>query len=205
MPIRIYSTPPPDLLRAPHAGDYCILIPPLSKADTTGAVWGALPIYLHYQHTDPDSAFSCLSALELAAPVSGAARDHVPLISPDGARPFAGAHLDAALSSILKGMGAAARGYSWHSARIRLACCLLSAGASAAQIQALCRWQSEDSLRVYARLDPEAYRSLLDRARAANPNSVSTANLPPLSDDLAVRQLLGLTLADIRQVEREAA
>ena len=47
--------------------------------------------------------------------------------------------------------------------------------------------------------------SLLDRARAANPNSVSTANLPPLSDDLAVRQLLGLTLADIRQVEREAA
>ena len=30
---------------------------------------------------------------------------------------------------------------------------------------------------------------------------MSTANLPPLSDELAVRQLLGLSLADVHTVE----
>ena len=36
--------------------------------------------------------------------------------------------------------------YSWHSFRVALACSLLASGASHAEIQALCRWQSEASL-----------------------------------------------------------
>jgi hypothetical protein len=86
--------------------------------------------------------------------------------------------------------------YSWHSARIYLACALLAAGASAAQIQALCRWQTEDSLRIYARLNPARYQQLLDSARTADVASVSTASLPALDAALAIRQLLGLTLSD---------
>ena len=68
-----------------------------------------------------------------------------------------GAQLDAALSSILASLGSARSSYSWHSARIALAvaCSMLEAGATSAQIQALCRWQTEDSLRVYARLNGE--------------------------------------------------
>ena len=86
--------------------------------------------------------------------------------------------------------------YSWHSARIYLACSLLAAGASHAQIQALCRWQTEDSLRVYARLNPSSYRELLSRAASAQVESVSVGSLPPLSSELAIRQLLGLSLVD---------
>ena len=202
---RIYSTPPAELLRSPRPGDYAILVPPVSKADSTGEVWGALPIYLHHQATDPDCAFHHLAALELALPASGESRQHAPLISPDGITPFSGSQLDAALKSILTPLGAARSSYSWHSARIRLACCLLDAGASAAQIQAICRWQTEDSLRVYARLNPDKYNALLSAAARSDPTSVSTANLPPLSDELAVRQLLGLSLADVHTVEREEA
>ena len=51
----IYSTPPAELLQSPRPGDYAILVPPVSKADSTGEVWGALPIYLHLQATDPDA------------------------------------------------------------------------------------------------------------------------------------------------------
>ena len=72
----------------------------------------------------------------------------------------------------------------------------LAAGASVAQIQALCRWQTEDSLRVYARLNPGSYDKLLTRAASADVLSVSVASLPPLSSELAIRQLLGLSLVD---------
>ena len=201
---RIYSGPPPELLRAPRVGDHAILVPPVSKADPTGEVWGALPIYLHFSTDDPDAAFHHLAALELAMPVAdSSSREQVPLISSDYKTPFQSGHLDSILSVILRQhLGAACAGsYSWHSARIYLACSLLAAGATSAQIQSLCRWQTEDSLRVYARLNADKYRQLLEAAAAADVASVSTSSLPPLSDELALRQLLGLTLRDVQQLD----
>ena len=194
----IYATPPPDLLRAPRAGDHAILVPPPSKADMTGEVWGSLPIYLHFEPSDADCAFHHLANLELFRPVEGRDRSSVPLISPDGCAPFRGAQLDAALAKILAlivGKPNASK-YSWHSARIDLACSLLATGASSAQIQALCRWQTEDSLRVYARLNPTSYRARLSRAATADVSSVSTSALPAIDSELLIRQLLGLTVAD---------
>ena len=95
--------------------------------------------------------------------------------------------------------------YSWHSARIGLACSLLASGASSAQIQALCRWQTEDSLRVYARLNPEKYASLLRDAARADVTSVTTASLPTLSSELLLRELLGLRAADLAAAAAEVA
>jgi hypothetical protein len=161
-------------------------------------VWGALPIYLHYSPTDPDAAFNHLATLELVVPATGEQRQRVPLISADNRTPLAAAKLDRMLTIILRrvvGVANASK-YSWHSARIYLACSLLAAGASSAQIQALCRWQTEDSLRVYARLNPGRYNDLLTRAARADVSSVSVASLPPLSSELAIRQLLGLSLVD---------
>jgi hypothetical protein len=114
------------------------------------------------------------------------------------ARPLAASQLDSMLQLILRRLigKVNASKYSWHSARIYLACSLLAAGASHAQIQALCRWQTEDSLRVYARLNPSSYRELLSRAASAQVDSVSVGSLPPLSSELAIRQLLGLSLVD---------
>ena len=195
---RVYSTPPAELLRNPRPGDYAIVIPPVSKADPRGEVWGALPIYLHWSVRDADCAFAHLAQLELVLPASGAARAAVPLISPDGASPFRGSALDAALRALLSrpsGVGRAhAASYSWHSARIYLACALLAAGATHAQIQALCRWQTEDSLRIYARLNVDQYKQLLESATDASVHSVSTASLPPLSSELLLRELLGVSL-----------
>jgi hypothetical protein len=194
----IYADPPADLLRHPRNGDYAILIPPPSKADPYGEVWGALPIYLHHSPTDPDAAFNHLATLELTVPAVGQQRRVVPLISADNKRPLAASQLDSMLQLILRRLigKVNASKYSWHSARIYLACSLLAAGASHAQIQALCRWQTEDSLRVYARLNPSSYRELLSRAASAQVESVSVGSLPPLSSELAIRQLLGLSLVD---------
>ena len=161
-------------------------------------MWGALPIYLHHSPTDPDAAFNHLATLELTVPAVGQQRRVVPLISADNKRPLAASQLDSMLQLILRRLigKVNASKYSWHSARIYLACSLLAAGASHAQIQALCRWQTEDSLRVYARLNPSSYRELLSRAASAQVESVSVGSLPPLSSELAIRQLLGLSLVD---------
>jgi len=76
---------------------------------------------------------------------------------------------------------------TFHSFRIWLACALLQAGATGAQIQALCRWQSEDSLRIYARLNAGAYGSLLTAAMRADVHSLRITSLrdqlPFLSKD----------------------
>ena len=87
--------------------------------------------------------------------------------------------------------------YTWHSARIYLACALKAAGASSGQIQALCRWVSEQSLHIYARLNETTYSYWLNRAMVAPVNSSTlttslAAGLPTLDDDDVVRCLLTL-------------
>ena len=78
--------------------------------------------------------------------------------------------LDALLQRMLRRhfAPATAKLYSWHSARIFLACSLLASNASRAQIQALCRWQTEESLNIYALIGEEQYSRLIVQAMATN-------------------------------------
>ena len=94
--------------------------------------------------------------------------------------------------------GAQVERYSWHSARIYLACSLLGAGASNGQIQAMCRWLSEESLHIYARMNETTYTYWLQRALTANVNSVRATSLsarcPLIEDAQIVGELLRLNL-----------
>ena len=58
------------------------------------------------------------------------------------------------------------------------------------RIQAICRWQSEASLRIYARLGLQDYTDALRRALRADISSVSTNNLPQLDGSREVVQYL---------------
>jgi len=190
---RVYVSPPANLLAAPQPGDCVMLKPPLSKADPFGAVWGASPIYLSYEPNDPLCAFSALAAVEIHDPVD--ARENTPLLSPDGASPFLAGHLDTMLRAMLVvTVGAAeATKFSWHSMRIWLACSLLASGASHAQIQALCRWRSDEALAIYARLNQTTYAALLWRALVADVNSVRMNQLPDVDAEDVFRSIPGCT------------
>ena len=137
--------------------------------------------------------------------VSAEARASTPLFSPGGGKAFTGYALDSTLQALLRSFLPPAKAalYSWHSARIYLACALLAAGASPGQIQALCRWVSEQSLHIYARLNETTYSYWLRRAMVAPVNSTRTtslvAQIPPTDDDDVVRGLLGLNLAEVRE------
>ena len=63
--------------------DGAILIPPPSKADQTGEIWGVHPIHLAYDPTDRANAASWLRKLELKLPVVGARRAAVALFVTD--------------------------------------------------------------------------------------------------------------------------
>ena len=54
---------------------------------------------------------------------------------------------------------------------------------------ALCRWQTEESLAIYARLGEADYTRLLERSLHADISSVSTANLPVLGAHTALMDL----------------
>ena len=78
--------------------------------------------------------------------------------------------------------------YTWHSFRIFLACSLLVSGASSAQIQALCRWQTEASAALYARLGCSDYGRLLTRAMGAVIDSSTTPNLDAFRPPISLRE-----------------
>ena len=68
--------------------------------------------------------------------------------------------------------------YSPHSFRRYLACALKAQGTSDSTIQALLRWKTAESLKLYSFLSDESYANLVDSAGAADVSSVRTNALP---------------------------
>ena len=198
---KLYAVPPPHLLRDPQPGDHVLLTPPVSKSDQFGEIWGASPIYLRYRAGHLLCAFSALAEIELHDPCT-IDRHKRPLFSPDGVNAFTSSKLDRILVSALAHIGLAptvAKQYSWHSARIYLACALLATGASRPQIQVLCRWQTEESLNIYARLNETIYSSLLGKALTASVTSIRTTSIAGiiLDGEDSVRALLAADFTNV--------
>ena len=92
-----------------------------------------------------------------------------------------------------------------------MATTLLAAGASHAQIQALCRWQTSQSLAIYARMSANDYGSLLDRAMAAKIDSARADHLAHALPFLDMRDVLrsiqaaGQSLTPTRDLDLDTA
>ena len=158
--------PPSNLLRHPTYFDYVSVYPRQSKCDYTGEIWGDKPSYHHYS-TTVGNAFVALARLELRAQVAGGeARRVTPLFIDNNRRPvspsFANLILDAMLLTFLAPL--IAYRYTWHSFRIGLATRLHRAHVSDSDIQAICRWQSADSLKIYIKMTAEDYLEKLTKA-----------------------------------------
>ena len=84
------------------------------------------------------------------------------------------------LDAMVTAVGKDPKQFSFHSARIWLACALKEAGASnnRTRAQGMVRWLSEDSLRIYARDSRHTYAHWLDKAMQANVEAKQAANLP---------------------------
>jgi hypothetical protein len=184
---------PADLLSSPQPGDFAVLQPPPSKSDPFDMVWGSKPIFLPFS-SDPLSAFTSLADIELNDPITGSP-DLTALFTDDHGAPFTGHFLDRLLHGLLLRHfpESVAKNYSWHSCRIWLATALLASGASRAQIQALCRWQTDESLNVYACLGAEQYSRLLAGAFGVRIDAARAATLAEAAPFICRHDVLAAT------------
>jgi hypothetical protein len=183
-----------ELLSMVSDRDYAILKPPPSKADQWGTVWGNLPIYLTFDKSKSVNAASALRTLELNFPVDDIMRRRrTPLFCANDWKPLTGSFMDIYIQAALQAVGCQTK-YSWHGFRASLACRLLAAKATNPQIQALCRWQSKESLRIYAKLTQQDYHQLLDDAYAQDISQIQYAALPKHSDLQMVQSMSNFQL-----------
>ena len=175
--------------------DYAVLMPPPSKTDQFGVIWGDKPMYLPVRFTTSYCAALRLRELELLYPVPAEERENTPLFCMEPGVPFTHnvmTKLLVAIKDIIMPEIDDKSVFTYHSFRVLLATQLGCSGRTGPEIQALCRWQSPESLAIYVRLQPREAISMLDAAQNATITSYSTVNLPcfkasHLSDAISVQ------------------
>ena len=189
------TDPTEEQLRSMRPGSsWAILKPCPSKSDPFGMVWGTKPIYLSYCPSREINAASSLLQLEIMCPAHGNSRREIPLFCDNDKAPLTGAAMDKLLRMMLTAIKQTTL-YSWHSFRAALACQLLDAHASTADIMSLCRWQSEESLAGYAQHSAQAYTTLLDAAYARDFTQVRYSQTPVAMEHEMLRNMSGLHIA----------
>lgn len=136
-----------------------------------------------------------LGELELAFPVHGYDRRRKTSIFRDSdSKLLTGSNMDRLMSAALEAIGISTK-YSWHGYRASLACSLLQAGRSNAEIMSLCRWQTKDSLLVYAQLDHVNYSEMLRQAYGRDISTIQPSERPVvarvLSEQSVAQELRG--------------
>ena len=189
-------------------GDLAILIPPKSKCDQYGLEWGQAPIYLRFSSSAPICAARALRDVEVALPRHGLQqREGTALFTTDAGAPLTSSAVDTLFKACLRDAGvpstAVAR-YSPHSFRRYLACALKAQGVADSTIQALLRWKTAESLKLYSFLSDEAYADLVDEAGQADVSTVRT-NALPRADMLGPAHALHSARTDIAAAARSAS
>ena len=168
-------------LQALTERDYALIIPPPSKTDRFGIVWGDKPMYFPVRFSAPYCAALQLRSLELVYPLHGEHRQQAPLFVQDVGVPFTFHILSALLTAVKPLIMPDVEdnsAYTYHSFRVLLATQLGSSRCSVEEIQSMCRWLSPASVALYNRMQPLDAIGMLDRAQAATISSTASANLP---------------------------
>lgn len=185
------------ILRALRPGDFLVITPPPSKSDQFNAVWGAHPVYIPFRDTHRNAAAAIRDlALTLGEPFRAQSNKRAVFVN-NLKRPLKGTTMSSALYSAMSSLvgNERAKLYTWHSGRIYLATALYASNVKPQVIQAMLRWQTDESLRAYARLSMDDSARMLDQAAKAAVASVQTSNIP-------IYEQFGLFLA-IQQVVEE--
>ena len=183
----------------------------ISKADSDGSKFGPSLVSLLYNPRNPMSFAVALADHYRLFPVRGAASAATPLFTTDGVRRWTASQLDATLSGVMAvTLTAAQRKHkTMHSKRVFCATGFRDIKSSDGEIQALVRWSSLESLRIYARMGLEYQamrRDALLAARVDAMNAAARSTLPVVDpeDDLPGTPAGGLgaaaALADLDEL-----
>ena len=161
------------------------LRPATSKADRTTQHVGNQLVYLPVIHSDVNNAALALAKLKCSSVVHGTARKESPLLVGDA---HGGALTCDRIGRIFEALAFAALDpdvaakRSFHSFRIFAACCHRANNEDDVTTQALSRWRTSASLKIYARTNPRDYAAHVRRMSATHVDSTIAAILPSLDD-----------------------
>ena len=125
-----------------------------SKADQDGSKFGQHLVSLLYNRANPMSFAVAIVDYLIMFPVRGSARATTPLFTTDGKTPWTASQIDTTLTNVMIATltPQQRKGKTFHSKRVFCATGFRDLDSSDGEIQALVRWSSIDSIRIYARM-----------------------------------------------------
>jgi hypothetical protein len=184
-----YADPSPDVLRSFVDGrDSVTVAVNVSKADYDGSRFGNSLVSLLYKLSNPMSFAAAWVKYELLFPLRGTARYSTPLFTTDGCTPWTGDLIDRTLSDVMAATLTVAqrKAKTFHSKRVWVATALHALESSTAEIQALVRWGSPESVNIYARMDlnyQAKRRDAMQDATVTALNAVRRDIIEPTADE----------------------
>ena len=130
---------------------------------------------------------AALVDFELAHPCRGAARRTAPLFVQDGKhKAWTASAIDRTLDGVMTAtLSSAERQHkTFHSKRVWLASAFKANRLAEGEIQALCRWRSVDSIRIYGRMDMEYQARCRENASTAVFSTINATSLIPELDPI---------------------
>ena len=173
------SQPTDGQLMSLKHGDYLVLAPPPSKSDQFNIAWGSHPIYLAF-HQQQRNAARAVRDLALAVGQQHRQRPRAAVFVDNNREPLKAAAMVIVLHNAVASLvgNERAKLFSWHSGRIFLCTALHAAGVKPAIIQAMLRWQTDESMRAYNRMSMQQYGQNVDLAARSVIAAVQTPNMP---------------------------
>ena len=168
----------------------------ISKADADGSKFGPNLIVSLYNTSNPLSFAAAIIEYELAYPLRGAARSKAWLFTPDGSNRWTESLIDSTLRSVMNYAltPEERRHKSFHSNRVWAATAFTDRQSTEGEVQALVRWSSVESLRVYARMNHAYQARKRDDMIRANVQSVNATAIPTVDE----------TVDDLHEIEAMA-
>ena len=165
----VVDDPTPAQLRGLREGDRLLFKPGATKADQLALTFGDKDIVLNW-HDDDLNFPRALAELERALPVRGPARNRTPMFTVDeGHSAMSHAFADELFRALAEhALGSVvANTLSLHGGRIFLAVALRARGYGVDMIKAICRWKTDASAVLYARLLQDEHANAIDLAMDA--------------------------------------
>ena len=173
-------------------GDYIKGKSAPSKCDRTNALWGSRDMWFLVDDSNPRNFAAAWIQWETTHPCPEAQRSMWPAFSPSGDnKPFTTdmIHRD---FKIIIGVACdeGAKDARFHDFRATLATKLVNDEQPDAVVQALLRWKTPDSIRVYAEMAPSKYAALVEKTTITRaPSLAATRDIPEIEPSHACARI----------------
>ena len=181
-----YVDPPPEVLRRYTCGrDLVLVAVNVSKADFDGSRFGPSLVASLYNRANPMSYAVAAVDYELRFPLRGAARRSAPLFTPDGKSKWTASRLDATFAGVMAATLTPAErvGKTLHSKRVTAGTGFTDINSSESETQALVRWSTPESLRLYNRMSLSYQAMRRDLLITAKIDALNANRLPTIDGD----------------------